>query len=464
MSDDDDDDRGDLSGGRTPAAIRAETMEALRAKATELFTRRPTFRSLLLSVAQYWADEADDAVHANLVGSERATPVWPHACDLNYGDDQEPRLLGEACWDCDDDFGSMDFDDNGAQIVGFEAFCHEDGNQEEPAAENYMPYAIARRVGDTDEIAIEIVGTRVRTDGHAEPIASEESELAPWPDARAKELFAQVCASPDDGPRHVLADHLQERGDPRGEYLALALAAPDAGARLRRDALLAEHRALWMDPLGTIIPQEGARFARGFLVHADVFVTDPALVAETRGAEAWGTLESLRYLDGSLDVLDPTMVALREVGVLDGDAVQQLFATRRPWAIESLTMFANAERATLVALQRTTLLPRLRRLGIVGDHKAALALLPEAAWWPQLERVTLYDATEISARTHLHGVPVVAFADTNDSGQPTGWELALLRDHRVEVTMAGWQGKASFAALTTRMTALPAEYRSFSLA
>ena len=37
-------------------------------------------------------------------------------------------------------------------------------------------------------------------------------------------LYAAVFAAPaDDGPRLVLADALQEAGDPRGEFLSLAL-------------------------------------------------------------------------------------------------------------------------------------------------------------------------------------------------------------------------------------------------
>src|SRR5206468_162610 len=42
--------------------------------------------------------------------------------------------------------------------------------------------------------------------------------------APAERLFAAVAAAPDDDePRHVLADHLQELGDPRGELIALQL-------------------------------------------------------------------------------------------------------------------------------------------------------------------------------------------------------------------------------------------------
>ncbi len=50
-------------------------------------------------------------------------------------------------------------------------------------------------------------------------------------------LFAEVYARPDDdAPRLVLADHLLELGDPRGEFLALQLAKgkPTPSARRKR--------------------------------------------------------------------------------------------------------------------------------------------------------------------------------------------------------------------------------------
>ncbi|MBA2541405.1 MAG: TIGR02996 domain-containing protein [Deltaproteobacteria bacterium] len=56
----------------------------------------------------------------------------------------------------------------------------------------------------------------------------------------AAELFAAVYASPDDdGPRSVLADLLQEQGDPRGEFIALQLAREEDPAR--ESAAEAEH-------------------------------------------------------------------------------------------------------------------------------------------------------------------------------------------------------------------------------
>ena len=57
------------------------------------------------------------------------------------------------------------------------------------------------------------------------------------------ELLAEIYAAPDDdAPRLVYADWLQERGDPRGEFIALQLerarGKARSGGRQREDALL----------------------------------------------------------------------------------------------------------------------------------------------------------------------------------------------------------------------------------
>lgn len=82
----------------------------------------------------------------------------------------------------------------------------------------------------------------------------------------------RVCADPDDdAPRLIFADWLDERGDPRGEFIRVqvALARLPAGDR-RRDtlvdreaALLARYHARWSDPLKGIAGW--TEFRRGFV-------------------------------------------------------------------------------------------------------------------------------------------------------------------------------------------------------
>ena len=58
----------------TMAGMRGKTLENFERMAAKLFAHDPAMQSLMMSVAQYWNDEADDAVHAFCVASQRRTP------------------------------------------------------------------------------------------------------------------------------------------------------------------------------------------------------------------------------------------------------------------------------------------------------------------------------------------------------------------------------------------------------
>jgi uncharacterized protein (TIGR02996 family) len=79
---------------------------------------------------------------------------------------------------------------------------------------------------------------------------------------RDEALHAAVLAAPDDdGPRLVYADWLMDRGDPRGEYIAVSIAcerAPTPELEARRSELWTKHRATWE-------PKTRVTFRRGFI-------------------------------------------------------------------------------------------------------------------------------------------------------------------------------------------------------
>src|SRR5512139_716446 len=147
-----------------------ETRDAAIARfaehALDMFAADRARQSVLLAVSQYWNDSADDEVHARLIASSRATPVWPHECEYDYGDEtndfateQRPLLPGEQCWMCGDGgIDSMSFYGGyGDAMVGaFELFCRESAHQGMDPNEAYIPFAIARR--DGAGVAIELVG------------------------------------------------------------------------------------------------------------------------------------------------------------------------------------------------------------------------------------------------------------------------------------------------------------------
>jgi uncharacterized protein (TIGR02996 family) len=103
-----------------------------------------------------------------------------------------------------------------------------------------------------------------------------------------EELTQRVYEAPaDDGPRLVLADHLQQLGDPRGEFIALQFDT-SARARKRADKLLERHRAQFLAPFGDAVVAGTDEWERGFLVACTARL-DGRLAA----CPAWATVRRL---------------------------------------------------------------------------------------------------------------------------------------------------------------------------
>ena len=218
-------------------------------------------------------------------------------------------------------------------------------------------------------------------------------------------LLAACWASPaDDEPRILLGDALLERGDPRGEFIALqrkrlakGTATPSAAER----ALLKKHGEKWLGRLGAWLRTPSFHLG----------VLDGAAVKGGRwelGAAAdWPEWATLRELDArgvaSIDALflatklSPTVLNGVEVHVL-----QQRFASHGPLLVETLRglpPFANPDGAAdwehlAEWPQARAALPRLRHLSLGGssmmvfsdaDYKTLLAA-PIAS---QLETLSL---------------------------------------------------------------------------
>jgi uncharacterized protein (TIGR02996 family) len=98
----------------------------------------------------------------------------------------------------------------------------------------------------------------------------------------------------------VLADHLQEQGDPRGEFMALqcrqAEGALSAAGRRRLFELRRHHRENLLGDLYGLVTN--ARFRRGLIHAARLSVTRRRMEA-TWNSERWSSLEILEVaLDG----------------------------------------------------------------------------------------------------------------------------------------------------------------------
>ena len=82
-------------------------------------------------------------------------------------------------------------------------------------------------------------------------------------DARERALLDAIWAEPEARePRAIYADYLSERGDPRGEYIAIRLAAnPDDKQRLRASSLEAAHGGKWLGEARPFVRTWGFDFA-----------------------------------------------------------------------------------------------------------------------------------------------------------------------------------------------------------
>ena len=128
------------------------------------------------------------------------------------------------------------------------------------------------------------------------------------------ELLAAVYAAPSDPePRQIYADYLLERGDPRGEFIALQLAdlrgGLDKAGRARVRALLGEHRHAWLGPLAPVLVQSGTEFHGGFLARARL-KRSPRGLDELREDPSWATVEALELAPPEL-AASPALRGLR---------------------------------------------------------------------------------------------------------------------------------------------------------
>ncbi|MCO7223023.1 hypothetical protein [Pleionea sp. CnH1-48] len=137
-----------------------------------VFERFPKFNSATLLVAQYWDDEADDAVHQEVIFSALNTPNLKSAFETYTDENMEakdsinsPEDLPSTVvdWGFDDGLERSLWDnwcDNGDAITAFAAFCKEGANQWQDIGEAYSPYAVFRRQGKDVEMVV--IGEMIR--------------------------------------------------------------------------------------------------------------------------------------------------------------------------------------------------------------------------------------------------------------------------------------------------------------
>jgi uncharacterized protein (TIGR02996 family) len=178
---------------------------------------------------------------------------------------------------------------------------------------------------------------------------AQRAELAQLQPPRSEEeLLAAIYAQPDaDAPRAVYADFLAERGDPRGEFIALQLDGKNA------QRLLDNHIHKWLGPFADVTIHKLVEFERGFpatiTLRADVSRRAASAVI---GLPGWATVHTVR-LSSRTDVpvtllAHPSMARLRAVEGIAAADLHRLWRAghalywERVAVLDPLTITADA--------------------------------------------------------------------------------------------------------------------------
>ncbi len=237
-----------------------------------------------------------------------------------------------------------------------------------------------------------VTATSALAPGRADPELAAliaELQVAAPPPAQtpqtANALLAAIYRDPDDdAPRQVYADWLQDRGDVRGELIALQLGG--IGDRTREHALIKEHKKSWLGPLANILRGE-VEFRRGFPASAIVTFRNQREVEQYGSLVEWATIDELEF--GSAIVRHDQRAwskyvgpAMRNLQILRRADVTHVLASNVPWhRLHTLELAAaDVTTAQVAQLARSPITPKLARLAIYGwlapDWIAGLKVCP----------------------------------------------------------------------------------------
>ena len=204
---------------------------------------------------------------------------------------------------------------------------------------------------------------------------------APRPKQDLSSLWQQVFDAPDDVQRRlVLADALQEAGDPRGELITLQSSrGPGARVSKREKELLAQYRFDFMGPLVRVmgVPE----YEGGLLIKGTVYAHLPEAPPLTE--PAWQAIRQLDF-QNSTSAVAATVLSnplLRRLEVVRGPTVNELVEflpslAPLPWKHLELR-FGTAPAGGLL-LEQLARLPALEVLAMpFSDGPALRRALPQ---------------------------------------------------------------------------------------
>ncbi len=274
-----------------------------------------------------------------------------------------------------------------------------------------------------------------------------------------EQVLAEVLARPDDRElRLVLGDLLLERGDPRGELIALQ--AKDARGeaslkeRSRIQGLIRKHQRDWLGELSLALCN--VRFELGFPVAAEV---RQGAAAEddvwARAAEDPGlaTLRELRQGQASEElyarfVTSPALRRLEDVDLPSRRLLTTVCERGEPWSFRRLRLRRYA-RGALDLIAASPSLPWLRELDVRASLDELARLEAELRGHPllgQLARVTL------EPHGYYHEEPLAAWLSSVRALAP----LPSLALRKVTATVAGPRGELALEVWAEGAWGLPA--------
>ncbi|MFO7565229.1 MAG: TIGR02996 domain-containing protein [Enhygromyxa sp.] len=226
------------------------------------------------------------------------------------------------------------------------------------------------------------------------------ASLAARPLPVVDRLFAEVYEHPEDlDRRRILADYLNERGDPRGEFIALQLAGDELGrvGRRRIEELLRKHELAWLGPLAPVLRRGSLEFSNGFPSRASV-IANAHDIAELAEDPRWSTIEQIDRLPDELAV-HPNMRSVRQLSCSPRAALT-IFSDSvvRPELARFEFVLGSHDADPLAGLRARSLeqlgLPGLRTLVVHGHdtHPQAWAWLWQSRWVGELARVELHSS------------------------------------------------------------------------
>lgn len=148
--------------------------------ATEFFNLEKDIKCVVVAVAQYWNDEADDAVHTAILPLSEEFTSWQDCfrfsknkfASRRYYRDDDKREFGEIDkYDLitkaneavfGDKYRNAPYPNNTTEYINaFASFCKEGGSQENDTMENYNPILVFYK-NDDGSIRVRDLGNVIR--------------------------------------------------------------------------------------------------------------------------------------------------------------------------------------------------------------------------------------------------------------------------------------------------------------